>query len=353
MAESLNDQVPDVPEVPEVPENQEDGDICSICRSEFTIDDPAMKTPCGHEFHFQCLMQMMRNSNLCAICRKSLIEGDYVNNNEEEDVEIDVSSMEGMIGTTLLSVIRERVNITMSDEDAAFIENRSSEYHLFLSCESGDLNSVRDILREGANSDMVHSEDDECNTLVHAAILSDNQSLLKYLLIDMNLGTNTPNLYRMSPLHIAAMAKYRDMARILLNHGANIDQQDASGRTSLIISCQKNDVDTTNLLLDHNASIRSFDINGDSAIHHACRGRCSSILRALLTSDNVKNIDSTNLFGETALHVACNSGSTSCVRILLQYEADSTIKSKSGKKAIEEISERDPNRTRLLALLRD
>lgn len=275
---------------------------------------------------------------------------------ENEDEEANMVTMDGMLSSTLLSVIRDRVNITLTDEDATYIENRSSEYNLFMACETGDMRLARSIIdEESGNSDLMYSEDDECNTLVHAAVLSNNQNLLKYTLIDLELDANTHNVYRMSPLHLASMAQYKDMARILLNHGANVNQQDISGRTPLIISCQKNDIDICNLLLDHNASIRSFDINGDNAIHHTCRGRCTSILRTLLASVSVHNIDAVNSFGETALHVSCNAGSTinRCVRLLLQKNADVKIKTKADKKAVDEVSTRDPNRTRLIALLRE
>ena len=45
-------------------------DICSICRDEAKCD---IITPCGHEFHADCLAEWLNTQNSCPICKSNLI----------------------------------------------------------------------------------------------------------------------------------------------------------------------------------------------------------------------------------------------------------------------------------------
>lgn len=65
-----NNSSPDLPGVAHSPENPV-FDNCAICRS--TLEGGNLSTtPCGHSFHFGCLVTSMNTSNVCPICRSSL-----------------------------------------------------------------------------------------------------------------------------------------------------------------------------------------------------------------------------------------------------------------------------------------
>lgn len=323
---------------PEIPgnDNHEEGEICSICRCEFQTTSQSVTTPCNHRFHFQCFMDMSNNSPLCAVCRSPL--------RQEDSIEL---------SSNLISVIRDRIN-SLEDVNDDDDEDYNIEDSLFSACENGDLSNVRDIIEDQSDDDddIKHCEDSECNTLLHAATLSNNQGLLRYLLIDLQLPLDRHNIYRMTALHTATMARHKDMVRMLINHGISINQQDVSGRTPLMIACQNNDKEICRLLLDHNASIRSFDSNGENVLHYCTRSKFAPILKVLL-EHQTSCINSMNIFGDTPLHVACSSGSTTCVRYLIEDGADASLINKAGKKAEEIIGQRDVNRSRILLLLRD
>ena len=334
---------------PEIPgnDNHEEGDICSICRCEFQPTSQSVTTPCNHKFHFQCFMDMTNNSPLCAVCRSPL---------RQEDT-IEFSTEVNNLSSNLISVIRDRINSQFEENDDDDDEDYNIEDSLFSACENGDLSTVRDIIEDQSDDDdddIKHCEDSECNTLLHAATLSNNQGLLRYLLIDLQLPLDRHNIYRMTALHNATMARHKDMVRMLINHGISINQQDVSGRTPLMIACQNNDKEICRLLLDHNASIRSFDSNGENVLHYCTRSKFAPILKVLLEHQPSNPfINSMNIFGDTPLHVACSSGSTTCVRYLIEDGANASLKNKAGKKAEEIIGQRDANRSRILLLLRD
>lgn len=327
-------------------------DQCPICQDGFTTVNPPVTTPCLHRYHFPCFLNMTRASPLCAICRYEIYESEDYEEEEEEDLE------EGEVLTqftmdrlteSLLSVVGTHVG----PETREFIEIRRNEYNLFLECEEGNYNNVREIISNSSRvEDLCRSEDDECNTLVHASVLSNNEQLVRYVLLDLEIDPNICNIYGMSPLHFATMSGSKNMVKILLENDVMIDIQDTSRRTPLIIASQNNDSDICKILLEKNASLRSFDSSGDSALHHACRGKFINVVRLLLSEDSV-NVNSTNFFSDTPLHIACKTGSIMCIRLLLEHGADTNHKNKAGKKPCDVIEDENRSRSRILEIIRD
>jgi len=224
---------------------------CPICQECFTSENPHVTTPCQHHYHFTCFLNMTRVSPLCAVCRHEIYETEEYEDEEEEEEEIEVGLEEGQIpnmtqrtldriAESLLSV----VGTSVGPETREYIETRRNEYNLFLECEEGNYDNVREIISGSDRADeLCRSEDDECNTIVHASVLSNNEQLLRYVLIDLEVDPNICNIYGMSPLH------------------------------------QNNDIEICKILLQNGALLRQFDSSGDSALHHACRSKFTNIMR--------------------------------------------------------------------------
>lgn len=87
---------------------------------------------------------------------------------------------------------------------------------------------------------------------------------------------------------------------LLLEYGINADQQNAMGRTPLILSTIKSNISVCKILIEH---------------------KCQ--------------IDLQDMYGNTALHYACIHGWYNIAKILLTYGASAEIKNKSGEKAQE------------------
>eukprot|EP01083_Nonionella_stella_P069492 185262_1 len=45
---------------------------CSICTTDYQIDDDAKKLPCKHIFHDDCILQWLSRHNTCPLCRDEL-----------------------------------------------------------------------------------------------------------------------------------------------------------------------------------------------------------------------------------------------------------------------------------------
>eukprot|EP01027_Heterolobosea_sp_BB2_P018203 GEZU01025686.1.p1 GENE.GEZU01025686.1~~GEZU01025686.1.p1 ORF type:complete len:289 (-),score=72.46 GEZU01025686.1:58-924(-) len=61
---------------------EEEEDVCSICLDEFSENEPAQETKCGHRFHLQCTECWLQRSDKCPMCWKKLVY-------KWEDIDID------------------------------------------------------------------------------------------------------------------------------------------------------------------------------------------------------------------------------------------------------------------------
>jgi len=49
-------------------------DRCTICLTDYEINDRLRDLPCSHDFHQDCIDIWFKNSDKCPICRHSVIE---------------------------------------------------------------------------------------------------------------------------------------------------------------------------------------------------------------------------------------------------------------------------------------
>jgi len=47
-------------------------DPCSVCQCEFEVDEEAVKLPCDHNFHSECILPWFKMNNSCPVCRYEL-----------------------------------------------------------------------------------------------------------------------------------------------------------------------------------------------------------------------------------------------------------------------------------------
>lgn len=107
-----------------------------------------------------------------------------------------------------------------------------------------------------------------------------------------------------------------DMARQLIEHGANANEADANGVSPLHIAAGKNRIDVVRFLLKQGADINAQDKQtGDSPLHYAMAVAFPDMAQLLL--DSGASIDMPNASGYTPLHYSTKSGCIRVVRYML------------------------------------
>ena len=139
----------------------------------------------------------------------------------------------------------------------------------------------------------------------------------------------------MTRLPMACFEGRVDDVRRLLDGGADIQQQDAAGRSPLFVACQYGRDAVVRLLLDRDESQRALldqaRDDGASPLWIACRHGHAAIARLLLERgadtdaerhDRDRGVTDRDTPGETPLRVACFYDHADVVRALLRHGAD-------------------------------
>ncbi len=194
---------------------------------------------------------------------------------------------------------------------------------------------VEELIKHGAN---INGQDKEQRT---ALMLAVNRGLVPAVELLVKLGADI-HLVSLdndkNALHMAAEVGNREIAEILLKHGAKIDTADANGVTALMHAAANGHSDVADLLLSRGASINLADNGGWTALHwNAATSQPGTEMTTLLiryranvhargsapaTSDDADQSRKSKPKDWTPLHLAASTGQEKIVLELLQAGAD-------------------------------
>ena len=337
----------------------EGNDECAICKADMSTSANKSTTVCGHSFHFTCLARSMVTSTNCPICRTCLTpntprtdgetkedgdpgvyggETDHEHDDDDDDDdddgdddddyvpeegEIRLPPRVAPVGRARREVVVTEIRGSSASESPVLgnevdLRREILEGIMHSICRQGDLAEMRNLLDD--NPHLQYSRGNTGDLLSHEAVLSDNESLLSYLLSVKSFDPNLPNYVYSYPLHYAVLSGSLRMVTILVNHRAFVDCTDGSKRTPLMVACEEEDHDIAEFLLDRGASTMTQDASGNKPIHYAVKSRAQACLRRLMSSE--ADVNSVNHMGETPLFIACKLGYHGVSRTLLRAGAD-------------------------------
>jgi hypothetical protein len=171
----------------------------------------------------------------------------------------------------------------------------------------------------------------EHKTILMWAIIHNNSELLKTLLKLKRIDINFQNQDSDTALLVSTQKKCKAaMLQTLVENKANIDIQDVSQNTALMLS-----VDNTKKiqsLLQAKANVNIQKKSGRTALITAAGKGQPEGIKALLEAKADANAQ--NKMGESALMIAAKEGHADLVKALLEKKADLNIQDKFGKTAL-------------------
>ncbi|XP_046675432.1 putative ankyrin repeat protein RF_0381 [Homalodisca vitripennis] len=157
--------------------------------------------------------------------------------------------------------------------------------------------------------------------LVHWAVSEGRRDMVK-LLLQRGVDIEARNKARQTALHLAAVEGHADIVQELVMSGADIESRDYGGRTSLFMAVSAGHLDVVKELLVQEANT-SCKFNGLTPMYVAVSKGYTEIFMELLEFG--ADFEGTDDFGQTPLHIACLKNRASIVSILLEAGANVNV----------------------------
>ena len=123
-----------------------------------------------------------------------------------------------------------------------------------------------------------------------------------------------------------------EIFKFLLESGANVNLQDQSGKTALMIASKKGYIEFVKFLIKYSADTNVQDNEGSSAPMIACNEGNVTCVQSLI--DKGADIDLQDKQGQTALMIALKKGHEECVKLLINNGAVTDIQDEEGISAL-------------------
>lgn len=168
---------------------------------------------------------------------------------------------------------------------------------------------------------------------IHEAAFQGDLATVKSLIADDAELLDARDEYERTPLHWACRGVHLEVARYLIEAGADINAKDANIITPLHSVASRGHRDATQLLLDSGAIVDSPDYEEHTALHYAAREGHSEVVALLLARG--ANIEARNVRQRTPLILAAREhGDARTARVLIEAGADVDAKDRGGESSL-------------------
>ena len=186
--------------------------------------------------------------------------------------------------------------------------------------------SLQEIISQNAYLNAQNSDDETALWIA----CSHRQQEMVMILLKAGSNVNIADHNGKTSLHAAVLGNCRkNIIRTMFDHGAYVNATDNNHTTSLMLACEKGNLDAINVLLRAGADRTIKDAIGDTWIHYAIRGNCSKeVLQSII--DQGDDVNATNKKNVTSLMLASEKANVDAMNVLLSAGADRTIKDADG-----------------------
>ena len=179
---------------------------------------------------------------------------------------------------------------------------------------------LQKILHHGVDVNAVNRHND---TALVLACGSGQEESVK-LLLDNGADPNIPNVEGYRSLHAAVLGKCTTKTLREIANKAFVDAQALNGTTALFLACAYRQQDTVTFLLEAAANPNIEGAKGDTSLHAAVFQCCSkNIIRAMIKHG--ADVNATGKNNQTSLMLACHRGNIDVINVLLNAGADTNI----------------------------
>ncbi len=191
---------------------------------------------------------------------------------------------------------------------------KRSALHLAISSRNPEI--IKAVVEKAENVDL--RDRNQATPLMHAVMYSSTLEIIE-LLLAKGADVEAKNSNQQRPLHLACHYGRTEIARRLLESGANVAVVDRRGMTPFLAACSKN-VELVDLLLSKGADPLVRNSEGESALHWACRARQPAVAARVHTFFD--DVDVLNSRSQTPLLLSVQNGNVAAAKLLIERGAD-------------------------------
>lgn len=177
-----------------------------------------------------------------------------------------------------LVLVRKLIQLLLWARRGLDIYNNLRQTPLHLAVITQQANMVEALLRDGADPAAL---DRNGQTALHLCCEYDQRDCLSFVLSHSQSSTclEIRNYEGLSPLHLTVLRGQKDLSRMLLDAGADINAMDIkSGQSPLMHAVESNNADMMNFLVERGCDVNSQSYSGNTALHSACgRGQVDTV----------------------------------------------------------------------------
>ncbi|KAL7279159.1 hypothetical protein ACG7TL_006999 [Trametes sanguinea] len=171
---------------------------------------------------------------------------------------------------------------------------------------------------------LVNAVDEDGRTPLHWAASSGSEDIARYL-IDQGADVNRGDGGGWTPLHIAASGGFDEVVKELLGAGADVNARNEKGLTPLHYAASKSRVEIGKLLIARGADINAKDRANQTPLHRAATTGSTGFITLLLhppEGSPKTRLNTADRVGNTPLHLAMESAHAEAACLLIEAGAD-------------------------------
>merc|ERR1719193_2275979 len=202
---------------------------------------------------------------------------------------------------------------------------REKENMLLSAIRSGKFQTYRQILEQSGFQMDLHTLDKEYKILVISASgeVSSGRRMIMLDLIWKGAELDEQDIEGRSTLMVCSMRGNLELTEILAKHNACLDLVDNDGRTALMLAAVKNQFVCVNMLASNNANLNFQDKAGRTALMLAAIKGHGEVVQLL--ADHGAALNAQDEDGRTVLHLCALNGMTKMVELLCRNKCDLDI----------------------------
>ncbi|XP_072249992.1 B-cell lymphoma 3 protein homolog [Leuresthes tenuis] len=219
---------------------------------------------------------------------------------EDGDTALHIAVVQGE-----LNIVCKLINLLVLARRGLDIYNNLRQTPLHLAVITKQTNIVEALLRAGADPTAL---DRHGQTAFHLCCEYVQRDCLSVVLSLSPSSTSLEirNFEGLSPLHLAVRQGHQDLAKMLLDAGADINAMDIkSGQNPLMHAVENNNTDMVHFLIENGCDVNNQSYSGNTALHIACGRGQEETVRLLLKSGADSSLK--NNHNDTPVMVAKNN----------------------------------------------